>query len=468
MRLLPIVCVLLVALVAARISTSSNRLESVPYRIGVLPAALTPNERISYQMQKLFQGEIQAPEHFAFSKDGGIYFGVADGRIMRTLQDPGTGALAPLETVVYTGEPLLVDRNSPCGTDDSEPICGRPLGMAFASDKLLIVADAHLGLLEVDVVARTKRVLLREVDGQSLYFPNSVVIGPRTGLVYFTDSSTRWRRRDFIYEVLESQPTGRLISYNRSSGKSRVLVKNIAFANGLLVDPVREQYIILNELNRARLLRVDLQQAAFALPTIDAITALQAQEDVAVTPANPTSPPKILSVLISNLPGIPDNLSWEEDDQSGRFWVGAGTARQQPFSLGDALAPWPSVRTFLAALLPKTFFLKTVPRVGLLMQLQLDGPNARSASIVDTLQDNTGATTLLTGAYQHRGYLYIGAISHEYNYVGRIPWGVRRPTPTAMSKAAQPPTEPPVQLPHEMARTSPPEDDAAQQPVHLR
>lgn len=332
---------------------------------------------------------------------------------MRTRADPLTGALSPAETVLHTGDPRLVDRGHPCGSEESEALCGRPLGMTFdATGEKLFVADCYLGLLEVDVIARTSRVAVREAAGTPIYFANSVAIFPGdNNTVYFTDSSSRWRRRDFIYEVMEARPTGRLIAYSRTTGAVRVLVTGVAFANGLLVDPVEGRYLILNELGRARLLRVDLDQIKSVKNGAAPIDWQVAEHQA----------PGALTVLIDNLPGIPDNLVWEEDRTSGRFWVGCGTARSRPFSLTDSLAPWPLLRDGLTWLLPKSAFLRMVPRVGLLLRLELDADH-RSARIVESLQDRSGAYPLLTAAYEHRGFLYVGSISHDVDFVARIPW----------------------------------------------
>lgn len=42
-----------------------------------------------------------------------------------------------------------------------------------------------------------------------------------------------------------------------------------------------------------------------------------------------------------NLPGFPDNIRRRE---SGGYWVGMAAIRRHPFSLIDALAPYPQVR----------------------------------------------------------------------------------------------------------------------------
>lgn len=418
--------------------------ESYTISSGVLPAALPPNARILDNLQRFFVGQIEAPEHYAFAPNGDIYFGAADGRVTRTKLVGSE--LAPLETVLYTGDPELAPAHAPCGSIASEPLCGRPLGMAFAPDdpSKLLVADCTRGLMEVDVVARTKRVLLASVAGSPILFANSLTLSSNGDKVYFTDSSSRWTRENFIYEVLQSTPTGRLIEFDRRTHEARVIVTNVAFSNGLLLNyaattPVpasgdksakvaassspSSPYLILVELNRARLLRVDLSKP------IDAPIDWRLAQHQA--PGSSASP---VSILIDNLPGIPDNLAWEEDDASRswdrrRFWVGCGTARKAPFSLTDSLAPYPAIREALAWVLPKQAFLRLVPRVGLLLRLEVEASHS-TARIVESMQDNSGGIMLLTGAYEHGGYLFVGAIAHEVNYVARIPYSKANKTDT--------------------------------------
>lgn len=119
---------------------------------------------------------------------------------------------------------------------------------------------------------------------------------------------------------------------------------------------------------------------------------------------------------------VPDNLSWEAGSHT-RFWAGCGTARRPPISLTDVLAPFPWFRTALASLLPKAVFLRMVPRVGLVLRLEVSGSGpSQSASVVDSLQDPTGRLHLLTSAYEHQGYLYLGSISAQLNFIARVPW----------------------------------------------
>ena len=68
---------------------------------------------------------------------------------------------------------------------------GRPLGGCFAADNTLYIADAHLGLIRLkNTQSKVELVASRVFDQgnwSQILYANDVVVGPKTGLVYFTD-----------------------------------------------------------------------------------------------------------------------------------------------------------------------------------------------------------------------------------------------------------------------------------------
>jgi sugar lactone lactonase YvrE len=77
-----------------------------------------------------------------------------------------------------------------------ESVCGRPLGLQFhrrSGD--LYVADAYLGLLRVPPRGGLAEVVAAQAGGEPFNFLNGLDVDQRTGNVYFTDSSTTYRRR---------------------------------------------------------------------------------------------------------------------------------------------------------------------------------------------------------------------------------------------------------------------------------
>ncbi|KAL6498522.1 Protein STRICTOSIDINE SYNTHASE-LIKE 10 [Orobanche hederae] len=80
-----------------------------------------------------------------------------------------------------------------------EHICGRPLGLRFhhkTGD--LYIADAYLGLQVVGPDGGMASKLVTEVEGRRLRFTNDLDIDEEKNVIYFTDSSTDFYRREFI------------------------------------------------------------------------------------------------------------------------------------------------------------------------------------------------------------------------------------------------------------------------------
>jgi Strictosidine synthase len=80
-----------------------------------------------------------------------------------------------------------------------EHICGRPLGIRF--DKKtgdMYIADAYFGLLKVGPEGGLATQLTTEAEGVPLKFTNDLDIDEE-GVIYFTDSSTKYQRRLLLF-----------------------------------------------------------------------------------------------------------------------------------------------------------------------------------------------------------------------------------------------------------------------------
>lgn len=155
------------------------------------------------------------------------------------------------------------------------------MGVRLNWKNLFIVADAYLGIYEVDIWKGSYRQLLPggvEVDGRPLSFINDVELVD-DDLILFTDSSSSWDRRRFPYVLLESAGDGRLLSLRPSTGEVAVLLDGLHFANGIQLTPDRTA-VLIAETTMARIRRYHL------------------------------SGPKTgqLDYFAENLPGLPDNI----------------------------------------------------------------------------------------------------------------------------------------------------------------
>src|SRR5581483_10913877 len=101
-------------------------------------------------------------------------------------------------------------------------------------------------------------------------------------------------------------------------------------------------------------------------------------------------------IFVDNLPGFPDNCSWNGRD---RFWLALFAPRD---ALLDALAPRPFLRRMIARL-PE--FLRPKPmHHAFALGFDQDG------RVVANLQDRAAeAYAPMTGAYEHGGWLYLSS-----------------------------------------------------------
>ncbi|XP_023214385.1 adipocyte plasma membrane-associated protein-like [Centruroides sculpturatus] len=102
--------------------------------------------------------------------------------------------------------------------------CSRPLGLRFDAKGTLYVADAQLGLLQVDIKKGTVTTLVstgEKVEGKELMIPDDVDVD-ENGVIYFSHVSTKWKCDTFFYSMLEHENTGRYLSiesyFDRSHG----------------------------------------------------------------------------------------------------------------------------------------------------------------------------------------------------------------------------------------------------------
>ncbi|KAJ4706243.1 putative Strictosidine synthase [Melia azedarach] len=223
------------------------------------------------------------PESIAFDPNGeGPYTGVADGRILKWQGDE----------IGWTEFAVTSSQRKECVrpfAPELEHVCGRPLGLRFDTKTGdLYIADAYFGLQILGPAGGVATQLVTEAEGQPFRFTNDMDIDEHEEVIYFTDSSTSFQRREFISSVLTLDKTGRLLKYNKSSKEVTVLIRGIAFANGVALSKDRS-FVVVAETTTGRILRYWLH-----------------------------GPNTSKYDVFAELPGFPDNI---RRNSNGEFWV---------------------------------------------------------------------------------------------------------------------------------------------------
>ncbi|XP_041032359.1 adipocyte plasma membrane-associated protein isoform X4 [Carcharodon carcharias] len=262
------------------------------------------------------------------------------------------------------------------GTREDEPTCGRPLGIRVGPNGTLYVADAYYGLFEINPVTGEMEMLVsaqKVIQGKRMAFVNDLTITQDSRKIYFTDSSSKWQRRDNRYLVMEGTADGRLMEYDTVTKQVEVLMDDLRFANGVQLSPA-EDYVLVSETTMARIRRYH-------------ISGLRKGGH---------------DIFFDNLPGFPDNI---RPSSSGGYWVGMSALRPNPgFSILDFLAPRPWLKNLIFKLFSQEMTMKFVPKYGLVLELNEDGSIRRS------FHDPHGVVVpAVSEADEHDGYLYLGS-----------------------------------------------------------
>ncbi|WP_339512778.1 SMP-30/gluconolactonase/LRE family protein [Pseudomonas sp. RL_15y_Pfl2_60] len=336
--------ILLIACAAVFLAVTPSPINPVAWQAPKAPAmtgVLEPNDTLM-KAQLIAKGKVHGPEDTAVDGQGRVYAGLADGRIVR-----------------IEGETVDTFANTQ----------GRPLGMDFDAQGNLIVADAYKGLLSVDPKGSIK-VLTTGAEGLPFKFTDDLAIA-RDGTIYFSDASSRFGQPDYLLDLLEARPWGRLLSYTPATGETKVLMKDLYFANGVALS-ANEDFLLVNETYRYRINRYWLKG------------------DKAGSH----------DVFIDNLPGLPDNL---ESDHAGTFWVAMPSPRKAD---ADFLHQHPWLKAQISKL-PRMFWPKAT-RYGLVIAINEQGEITRS------LHDTSGShLSMITSAKPVGDYLYLGSLEND-------------------------------------------------------
>ncbi|XP_078227649.1 adipocyte plasma membrane-associated protein isoform X2 [Callithrix jacchus] len=266
-------------------------------------------------------------------------------------------------------------------TRDDEPVCGRPLGIRAGPNGTLFVADAYKGLFEVNPWTREVKLLLSSetpIEGKKMSFVNDLTVTQDGRKIYFTDSSSKWQRRDYLLLVMEGTDDGRLLEYDTVTREVKVLLDQLRFPNGVQLSPA-EDFVLVAETTMARIRRVYVSGL------------MKGGADL----------------FVENMPGFPDNI---RPSSSGGYWVGMSTIRPNPgFSMLDFLSERPWIKRMIFKLFSQETVMKFVPRYSLVLELSDSGAFRRSLHDPDGL-----VVTYISEVHEHDGYLYLGSFRSPF------------------------------------------------------
>jgi len=278
----------------------------------------------------------EGPEDIAVGADGTMYTGTADGSIL---------AVDPFGAVR-----LVAD------------VGGRPLGVEIYGNDL-VVSNADIGLQLVSPQGAVE-TLVATIDGEQMMLANNATVAS-DGTIYFTDSSRRWSLENYVNDLVEGQPTGRVFSRSPNGSVAR-LADGLQFVNGVALDAAEES-IFIAETGRYRVYRhwIEGERAGEA------------------------------ELFVDNLPGFPDNLSWGADT----LWIGLASPRQGAIDMMQPRA-WMRKLTYR---MPESLKPKPV-RHGIVLGYDTNG------ILTHNLQDSTGTVAITTSARFHDGRLIVGML----------------------------------------------------------
>jgi len=206
--------------------------------------------------------------------------------------------------------------------------------------------------------------------GSPLIFPNSITI-TKEGIIYFTDSSTKYPRARVMLEILEACPVGRLFSYNPETEELKLLLDGLYFPNGVQLNPT-EDALIFAETTKCRIMKYYI------------------------------SGPKTgtLKPLIGSVPGFPDNIKYSPS--SKLYWVGLSPRSVEYLMSGPIWLRKIISKIDLNAVL--SFF----PSHGIVMAIDEEG------NTIHTLHDPKGRVSYISEIVEKDGFLLMGSWRNDF------------------------------------------------------
>uniref|UniRef100_A0A1J3H8K7 Protein STRICTOSIDINE SYNTHASE-LIKE 6 n=1 Tax=Noccaea caerulescens TaxID=107243 RepID=A0A1J3H8K7_NOCCA len=318
--------------------------EALAYSTNSIPPLF--NDRFLTGAEFIGVGRLNSPEDIAYHRDSGlIYTGCVDGWVKRVkvLESANDSVV---EDWVNTG--------------------GRPLGIAFGLHGEVIVADAYKGLLNISGDGKKTELLTDEAEGVRFKMTDAVAVGDN-GVLYFTDASCKYNLHQFAFDILEGKPHGRLLSFDPTTGVTRVLLRDLYFANGITMSPDRSHLV-------------------FCETPIRRCSKYYISEER-------------VEVFIQGLTGYPDNIRYDGNDH---YWIAMPSTVTTLWKLG---MKYPFLRKLTAMAAKYGFDPMFMKNAGVL-QVDLDGKP------IALYHDHKSSH--ITSGVKIGNHLYYGSLLHSH------------------------------------------------------
>ena len=304
--------------------------------------------------------QVEGPEDVILDRQDRLYCGTRDGLILR-FSGPG---FEQREVFARIG--------------------GRPLGMAFDADGNLIVCVGGMGLYGVTpagevytLTDQTNRSWFKLNDDARLRLADDLDIAP-DGKIYFSEATIRYEMHSWHLDGMEGRANGRLICYDPQTRRTRTVIKDICFPNGVCTAH-------------------DGRSILFASTWLCSIFRYWID-----------GPKKgQVETLIDNLPGYPDNINRASD---GGYWLAMVGIRSPTF---DLAMRHPGFRLRMVKQIPPDEWILPGINNGCVVKFNEQG------EVLESLWDPGGTKhATLTSMREHKGKLYLGGL--ENNRIGCI------------------------------------------------
>ena len=253
---------------------------------------------------------------------------------------------------------------------------GHPLGLDFDAAGNLWVANAYTGLMRITPAGEITTEL-NSTEQVAIRYADDVVVAPN-GLIYLSDASTKFAAKQWggtltasLLDLTEHGLHGRIIEFNPNTQQSRVIMRDLSFANGVTMNE-NGDFLLVAETGGYRVWKYWLTGAKAGTH----------------------------EVILDNLPGFPDNL---HRGQAGRYWLGLTAPR---VAVLDIFSNHPYLRTVMQRF--PAFLRPQAVHYGVILAISDQG------DVLHNWQDPTGAVFTTTGAFETAQYVFVASLTNDF------------------------------------------------------